>query len=37
VFGIPAQIRRNCDNVCLLAGMTDKIMLQIGLNGRDWW
>jgi hypothetical protein len=42
MFGIPVQIRRNCDSVWSFAGMTDKIMFlmimnQISLNGRDWW
>jgi hypothetical protein len=26
IFGIPVQIRRNCDSVWLFAGMTDKLM-----------
>jgi hypothetical protein len=42
IFGIPVQIRRNCDSVWLFAGVTDKIMFsmvmnQVGLNGKDWW
>jgi hypothetical protein len=42
IFGVPVQIRRNCDSVWLFAGMTDKIvfsivMNQVGLNGKDWW
>jgi hypothetical protein len=42
IFGIPVQIRRNCDSVWLFAEMTDKIMFsmvmnQVGLNGKDWW
>jgi hypothetical protein len=26
IFGVPVQIRRNCDSVWLFAGMTDKMM-----------
>jgi hypothetical protein len=42
MFGIPVQIRRNCDSTWIFAGMTDKIMFsmimnQVELNGRDWW
>jgi hypothetical protein len=42
MFGIPIQIRRNCDSVWLFAGITDKmmfsmIMSQVGLSGREWW
>jgi hypothetical protein len=42
VFGIPVQIRRNCDSVWLFAGLTNRtmfsmIMSQFGLNGKDWW
>jgi hypothetical protein len=42
MFGVPVQIRRNCDTVWLFAGMTDKlvfgmIMSQFGLNFKDWW
>jgi hypothetical protein len=42
IFGIPVQIRRNCDTVWLFAGMTYKlvfgmIMNQFGLNFKDWW
>jgi hypothetical protein len=42
MFGIPVQIRRNCDSTWIFAGMIDKIMFsmimnQVGLNGRDWW
>jgi hypothetical protein len=42
IFGIPTQIRRNCDTIWLFAGMTDKsmfgiMMSQLGLNGKDIW
>jgi hypothetical protein len=42
MFGIPVQIRRNCDSVWLFAGMRDKmmfsmIMSELGLNERKWW
>jgi hypothetical protein len=42
MFGIPVQIRRNCDSIWLFVGMIDKmmfsmIMSQLGLNGKDWW
>jgi hypothetical protein len=42
VFGIPVQIRRNCDTVWLFAALTDRtmflmIMSQFGLNGKDLW
>jgi hypothetical protein len=42
MFGIPVQIRRNCDSIWIFAGMIDKIMFsiiisQVGLSSRDWW
>jgi hypothetical protein len=42
MFGIPVQIKKNCDNVWLFAGMTNEmmfsmIMTQVGLNGKNWW
>jgi hypothetical protein len=42
IFGVPVQIRRNCDSVWLFAGMTEKIMFsmimnQVRLNERDQW
>jgi hypothetical protein len=29
MFGIPVQIRINCDTVWLFAGMTDKLMFSM--------
>jgi hypothetical protein len=42
MFGVPVQIRRNCDTVWIFSGMTDNlvfgmIMNQFGLNFKDWW
>jgi hypothetical protein len=42
MFGVPVQLRRNCDTVWIFAGMTDKLMFgkiinQFGLNFKDWW
>jgi hypothetical protein len=42
IFGVPIQIRRNCDAVWIFAGMTDKTMFgmmmsQLGINGKDIW
>jgi hypothetical protein len=42
MFGVPIQIRRNCDTVWIFAGMTDKLVFgmivnQFGLNFKDWW
>jgi hypothetical protein len=42
IFGVPVQIRRNCDSIWIFAGMTDKVMFgmmmsQLGLNGKDLW
>jgi hypothetical protein len=42
VFGIPPQIKRNCDTVWIFAGMTDKsmfgmMMAQFGLDGKTYW
>jgi hypothetical protein len=42
MFGIPVQIRRNCDSIWMFTGMTDKIMFsmiisQVGLSGRELW
>jgi hypothetical protein len=41
MFGVPVQIRRNCDTVWIFAGMTDKlvfgmIMNQFRLNFKEW-
>jgi hypothetical protein len=41
IFGVPVQLRRNCDTVWLFAGMTDKtmfgmIMAQLGLDSSYW-
>jgi hypothetical protein len=38
-FGVPIQIRRNCDMIMLFAGLTDRmafrmILTQLGINGR---
>jgi hypothetical protein len=42
MFGVPVQIRRNCDTVWIFAGMMGKlvfgmIMNQFGHNFKDWW
>jgi hypothetical protein len=42
LFGVPVQIRRNCDTVFLFAGMTDKMAFgmatnQLGISGRLSW
>jgi hypothetical protein len=42
LYGIPVQIRRNCDTIFLFAGMTDKMAFgmmisQLGLNGLIKW
>jgi hypothetical protein len=42
IFGVPPQIRRNCDTVWIFAGLTDKsmfgmMMAQLGVNGKDVW
>jgi hypothetical protein len=42
IFGIPVQIRRNCDSIWIFSRMRDKtmfsmIMSQVGLSGREWW
>jgi hypothetical protein len=42
VFGLPPQIKRNCDTVWIFAGMTDKsmfgiMMAQFGLDGKQYW
>jgi hypothetical protein len=42
VFGIPPQIKRNCDTVWIFAGMTDRsmfgiMMAQFGLDGKQYW
>jgi hypothetical protein len=42
IFGIPTQIRRNCDTIWFFAGMKDKTMFgimmgQLGLNGKEIW
>jgi hypothetical protein len=42
MFGVPVQIRTNCDSVWLFVGVTEKmmfsmIMSQVGFNGKDWW
>jgi hypothetical protein len=41
IFGVPVQLRRNCDTVWLFAGMTDKsmfgmMMAQLGLDSGYW-
>jgi hypothetical protein len=42
LYGIPPQVRRNCDSVFLFAGMSDRSMFgmminQLGINGRVSW
>jgi hypothetical protein len=42
IFGIPIQIRRNCDTIWIFAGFTDKMMFgmtmgHLGLNGKEIW
>jgi hypothetical protein len=42
IFGVPVQIRRNCDSIWIFAGMTDKMMFgmmmsHLGFNGKDLW
>jgi hypothetical protein len=41
IFGVPVQLRRNCDTVWLFAGLTDKtmfgmMMAQLGLDSTYW-
>jgi hypothetical protein len=38
MFGVPVQIRRNCDTVWIFVGTTDKLVFgMIGINFKDWW
>jgi hypothetical protein len=42
LYGVPPQLRRNCDSVFLFAGMSDKsvfgmMISQLGINGLDSW
>jgi hypothetical protein len=42
IFGLPVQLRRNCDTIFLFAGMTDKMafgmmMSQLGINNIVKW
>jgi hypothetical protein len=42
LYGVPVQLRRNCDTIFLFAGMTDKMAFgmmisQLGLNGLIKW
>jgi hypothetical protein len=42
LYGVPVQIRRNCDTVFLFAGMTDRMvftmmMNQLGIKGMFAW
>jgi hypothetical protein len=42
LYGVPPQIRRNCDSIFLFAGMTDKSMFgmmiqQLGISGLVSW
>jgi hypothetical protein len=42
IYGIPVQIRRNCDSVFIFAGMTDRMAFgmmlnQLGINGLINW
>jgi hypothetical protein len=42
IFGIPVQLRRNCDTIFIFAGMTDRMAFgmmlnQLGLRGQVNW
>jgi hypothetical protein len=42
MFGVPVQIRRNCDTVWIFVGMMDKLVFgmivnEFELNFKDWW
>jgi hypothetical protein len=42
IFGVPVQLRRNCDTVFIFAGMTDKMAFgmmlnQLGISGLVSW
>jgi hypothetical protein len=42
IFGVPVQLRRNCDTVFIFAGMTDKMAFgmmlnQLGISGMISW